>query len=202
MHVPDWLDQSRQRDLVEACRDWSRGPVPMASPTLPSGATMSLQMVCLGWHWIPYRYVKVNEAGQEAAAFPDWMRTLARDAVKEALGDTPEYSSYEPDAALINFYGPNAKLGQHQDKDESSGAPVVSLSLGDSCIFRFGNTENRNRPYTDLELRSGDLFVFGGPARLAYHGVTKVMPGSGPPGIGLDTGRLNITIRQTGLQPD
>ena len=66
-------------------------------------------------------------------------------------------------------------------------------------MFRFGNTRGRNRPWTDVELESGDLFVFGGPTRLAYHGVTKTLPGTAPGGIGLDAGRLNITLRESGL---
>jgi alkylated DNA repair protein (DNA oxidative demethylase) len=82
-----------------------------------------------------------------------------------------------PDAALVNFYDGDARLGMHQDKDERSDAPVVSLS-GDACVFRFGNTESRGRPYTDVELRSGDLFVFGGPSRFAYHRVPKLLPGT------------------------
>ena len=90
-------------------------------------------------------------------------------------------------------------MGLHQDRDEQSLAPVVSLSLGDACTFRFGNAENRRRPWHDLELRSGDLFVFGGPARLAYHGVTKTFAGTGDPAIGLADGRLNITLRESGL---
>lgn len=200
VHIPDWLEPGRQKEIVEACREWARGPIPMASPVLPSGGTMSLQMVCLGWHWIPYRYVKQDPFGNPVAEFPDWLKEMAKDAASEALG-TESGDQYEPDAALVNFYGEDAKLGMHQDKDEESLAPVVSISLGDTCTFRFGNTETRNRPYTDIELKSGDLFVFGGPARLAYHGVTKVQPGTSPPGIGLDAGRLNLTIRETGLQP-
>ena len=92
-----------------------------------------------------------------------------------------------------------AKMGMHQDRDERSDAPVVSLSLGDTCVFRFGNTEHRNRPYVDVELRSGDLFVFGGPSRFAYHGVTKTLPGTGDPDTGWTSGRLNVTMRETGL---
>jgi alkylated DNA repair protein (DNA oxidative demethylase) len=87
----------------------------------------------------------------------------------------------------------------HQDKDERSPAPVVSLSIGDSCTFRFGNTRNRGQPYEDVLLASGDLFVFGGPSRLAYHGVTKIHPGTAPAGCGLREGRINITMRVTGL---
>ncbi|MGP4048144.1 alpha-ketoglutarate-dependent dioxygenase AlkB family protein [Streptomyces sp. 2A115] len=103
------------------------------------------------------------------------------------------------DIALINFYDADARMGMHRDSDEKTDAPVVSLSLGDTCVFRFGNTESRSRPYTDVELRSGDLFVFGGPARLAYHGVPRVYAGTAPAELGL-TGRLNITLRVSGLQ--
>ena len=90
-------------------------------------------------------------------------------------------------------------MGMHQDKDEVSLAPVVSLSIGDACRFRFGNVDSRSRPYTDVELRSGDLFVFGGPSRLAFHGVPEVYPGTAPPGCGLETGRINLTMRVTGM---
>ena len=90
-------------------------------------------------------------------------------------------------------------MGMHQDKDEFSAAPIVSLSLGDTCTFRFGNTETRTAPYRDVELRSGDLFVFGGPSRYAFHGVPKVFPGTGGLHLGLKNGgRLNITLRMTG----
>jgi alkylated DNA repair protein (DNA oxidative demethylase) len=87
----------------------------------------------------------------------------------------------------------------HQDKDEQADFPVVSLSVGDDCLFRFGNTENRAKPYTDIRLRSGDLFVFGGPARFAYHGVPRIYPGTADPDCGLAGGRLNLTMRVTGL---
>lgn len=200
VHVPDWLDFERQIEIIEACREWARGPIPMASPVLPRGHTMSLQMVCLGWYWKPYKYVKTaGEGGPEVLPFPDWLKDLARDAVAEAYGGREQADRYEPDAALVNFYDDRAKLGMHQDKDEESEAPVVSLSLGDSCVFRFGNPETRNKPYTDIELRSGDLFVFGGPSRFSYHGVTKVLPGTADPRLGMEAGRLNITIRETGL---
>ena len=76
-------------------------------------------------------------------------------------------------------------MGLHQDKDEVSLDPVVSFSVGDVCVFRFGNTVNRHRPFTDVDLSSGDLFVFGGAARLAYHGVTKIIPGIAPDDCGL-----------------
>jgi DNA oxidative demethylase len=104
-----------------------------------------------------------------------------------------------PDTALINFYADTAKMGMHQDKDEKTDLPVVSLSVGDDCLFRFGNTQTRTKPYSDLRLRSGDLFVFGGPSRFAYHGVPKIYPGTADPACGLASGRLNLTMRVTGL---
>jgi DNA oxidative demethylase len=87
----------------------------------------------------------------------------------------------------------------HQDKDEAVNEPVVSLSIGDTCRFRFGNADNRGKPYTDIDLASGDAFVFGRQARFAYHGVPKIYPGTCDPDCGLPHGRINITMRVTGL---
>ncbi len=162
---------------------------------------MSVQTVCVGWHWQPYRYSRVahDVNGRRVAPFPDWLADLGRQALIDAYQDSQAASGYDPDTALINFYEGQARMGMHQDKDERCDAPVVSLSIGDTCVFRFGNTENRNKPYTDVELESGDLFVFGGPSRFAYHGVPRVLPGTGDPTTGLATGRLNLTLRVTGL---
>ena len=159
---------------------------------------MTARQVCLGWHWYPYAYARtvVDGDGAPVKPFPSWLGELGREAVRDAL-DT-DASGY--DIALINFYDGDARMGMHRDGDEKSDAPVVSLSLGDTCVFRFGNTDNRNKPWTDIELRSGDLFVFGGESRFAFHGVTKVRPGTGDPEIGMAAGRLNLTIRQTGLE--
>ncbi|GGU11368.1 alpha-ketoglutarate-dependent dioxygenase AlkB family protein [Streptomyces violascens] len=201
VHVPGWLSLDRQRELVAACRAWARGPVPIHRTVLPNGGVMSVQTVCVGWHWQPYRYTRTaaDVNGLPVAPFPDWLGELGRSAIAAAYDDPGAAERYSPDTALINFYDGSAKMGLHQDKDEESGAPVVSLSIGDRCVFRFGNSENRGRPYTDVALSSGDLFVFGGPARFAYHGVPKVMPGTGDPATGLNSGRLNITLRETGL---
>ncbi|MFF5498398.1 alpha-ketoglutarate-dependent dioxygenase AlkB family protein [Streptomyces aquilus] len=195
VHVPDWLDAARQRELLAACRDWARPPAGLRTVRTPGGGTMTARQVCLGWHWYPYGYARtvVDGDGSPVKPFPAWLGELGRDAAREALGVTPP--AY--DIALINFYDGDARMGMHRDSDEKSDAPVVSFSLGDTCVFRFGNTETRTRPYTDVDLRSGDLFVFGGPARLAHHGVPKVYPGTAPPELGL-TGRLNITLRVSG----
>ncbi|WP_262371665.1 alpha-ketoglutarate-dependent dioxygenase AlkB [Streptomyces sp. WAC01526] len=201
VHVPGWLTMAQQRELVTACRGWARGPAPIRHTKLPRGGVMSVQTVCIGWHWQPYAYTRTADDvnGARVPDFPDWMVELGRRALVEAYQDSAAGDGYTPDTALINFYDGQAKLGMHQDKEERSGAPVVSLSIGDTCVFRFGNTETRTKPYTDIELASGDLFVFGGPSRFAYHGVPKVRPGSGDPASGLAGGRLNITMRVTGL---
>jgi alkylated DNA repair protein (DNA oxidative demethylase) len=201
VHVPGWLTLDRQRELVAACREWARGPAPMRHTKLPSGGVMSVQTVCLGWHWLPYRYSRTADDvdGAPVAQFPDWLAELGRRAVADAYEDRGAGERYHPDAALINFYADGAKLGMHQDKEERSEQPVVSLSIGDDCVFRFGNTETRGRPYSDVPLRSGDLFVFGGPSRFAYHGVPKTLPGTADPATGLENGRLNLTLRVTGL---
>jgi alkylated DNA repair protein (DNA oxidative demethylase) len=201
VHLPDWLDLAEQGDLVARCRAWARPPAPMRATRLPNGGVMSVQTVCLGWHWVPYRYTRVAEDvdGAPVTPFPPWLVELGRRAVADAFDDPVAATAYAPDAALVNHDDATARMGQHLDKDEVSTAPVVSISLGDACRFRFGNTEHRGQPYVDVELRSGDLFVFGGPSRFAYHGVPKVFPGTGDPAIGLSTGRLNITIRETGL---
>lgn len=200
VHVPDWLSIDSQRELIEACRVWAKPPAPMHTTVLPGGKSMSVKTVSLGWHWLPYRYSRMAEDvdGLTVKPFPEWLGDLARRAVAVTLGDA-EAANYKPDCALINYYAATAKMGLHQDKDERCSAPVVSLSLGDSCVFRFGNTDTRTRPYTDMNLQSGDLFVFGGPSRFAYHGVPKILPGTADPTLGMSAGRLNITIRVTGL---
>ncbi len=177
---------------------------------------MSVRMVSLGLHWYPYGYRRVAEDGTPVKPFPPELGALARRAVAEAYGSPGGGDGgtgagagtegiagavgYEPDVAIVNHYPHGARMGLHQDRDERADAPVVSLSLGDTCVFRLGNTETRTRPWTDLELRGGDLLVFGGPTRFAYHGVVRTLPGTADPALGL-TGRLNITVRQSGLWP-
>lgn len=200
VHVPDWLDARHQRELLDACRGWARPPAGLRTVSTPGGGTMTARQVCLGWHWYPYAYARtvVDGDGTPVKPFPAWLGELGRRAVADALGPAAAAGAGY-DIALINFYDGDARMGMHRDADEQSDAPVVSLSLGDTCVFRFGNTETRTRPYTDVELRSGDLFVFGGPSRLAYHGVPRVHPGTAPPGLGL-TGRLNVTLRVSGFR--
>ncbi|MCC2280460.1 alpha-ketoglutarate-dependent dioxygenase AlkB [Streptomyces sp. ET3-23] len=202
VHVPGWLDMSAQRRLLDACRAWAVPPAGLRTVRMPAGGEMSVRSVCLGWHWFPYGYARtvVDGDGAPVKPFPEWLGELARDAVADAYGDAygQEQGTEPYDIALVNFYDGKARMGMHRDSDEKSGAPVVSLSLGDACVFRFGNVSDRGRPWTDVELRSGDLFVFGGPSRLAHHGVPRTFPGTAPPALGLD-GRLNVTLRVSGL---
>lgn len=201
VHVHGWLSLDQQRDLVSACREWARPPAGLRHTRMPTGGVMSVQTVCLGWHWMPYRYSRTAEDvdGAPVKPFPGWLADLGRRAVADAYLDPQAAAGYRPDVALINFYDDKARMGMHADKDERSPAPVVSLSLGASCLFRFGNTRDRGRPWTDVGLESGDLFVFGGQSRRAYHGVLRTVPGTGDPAIGLPAGRLNITLRESGL---
>ena len=195
VRVPAWLDERAQRGLVAACREWARPPAGMHQTKVGSGV-MSVRTVCLGWHWYPYRYSRTvdDHGGAAVKPFPDWLGELGRRAVSAA----GLAAGYEPDVAVINYYGGAAKMGLHQDRDELSRAPIVSLSLGDTGVFRFGNTGSRGRPYTDIELLSGDLFVFGGVSRMAFHGITRIVPGTSPlPEL---DGRLNLTLRESGLR--
>jgi alkylated DNA repair protein (DNA oxidative demethylase) len=201
VHVPDWLDPGEQRRLVEACRDWSRPPAGMRAARLPGGRVMTVQTVCLGWHWYPYRYSRTrdDQDGSPVAPFPEWLGDLGREALANAYGDPDRARGYRPDIALINHYTADARMGLHRDSDERAPDPVVSFSIGAPCVFRLGNTEHRGRPWTDVELHSGDLVVFGDESRLAYHGVPKLLPAHVVPDTGLATGRLNITLRVSGL---
>jgi len=198
VHVPGWLDPDEQRELVELCRTWARGPGGMTRHRT-RGGTMSVAMTPLGWYWRPYRYCAALPDGSPVPPLPPVLGRLALRGLAAAYGAVPDPAP-DYDVALVNFYGPGATMGMHQDRDERCDAPVVSVSLGDACVFRFGNTATRTRPYTDVELRGGDLFVFGGPSRWAYHGVPRTFPGTADPRTGRRSGRFNITVRASGLR--
>ena len=105
----------------------------------------------------------------------------------------------DADLCILNFYDADGRMGMHQDKDEAersiaAGIPVVSISIGDTARFLFGGLK-RKEPVEAIPLESGDAFVFGGPARLRYHGVSRIVPGTAPPELDV-TGRFNLTFRQ------
>jgi DNA alkylation damage repair protein AlkB len=121
------------------------------------------------------------------------LKSLARD-VSQAIA-----MPFEADVCILNYYPADGRMGLHQDKDESpasiaKGLPVVSVSLGDTARFLFGGMKRRD-PVDVLYLESGDVFAFGGPSRLRYHGVSRILPETAPAGLAM-TGRFNLTFRQ------
>jgi alkylated DNA repair protein (DNA oxidative demethylase) len=190
-----WLPLADQSALVEKCRVLmdAGGYV----PTVRGGGKMHVRMLCLGRHWNPltYRYeaTRSDHDGLPAPPVPtEWIDLASRIAADAGF-------AFRPDICLINFYDAASRMGVHQDKDESpasiaDGAPVVSISLGDTARFLFGGLRRRD-PVESILLQSGDAFVFGGPARLRYHGVSRIVPGTAAPELGLD-GRFNLTFRQ------
>jgi alkylated DNA repair protein (DNA oxidative demethylase) len=200
VYVAGWLDFERQRRLVEDFHRWAQPPAGLRRPRVPTGHVMGVQSVCLGWHWRPYEYSRTADDtdGTPVKPLPDDLIELGRAAVAATFG-AASGAAYAPDAAIVNLYEPGTQLGLHQDGDEPANAPVVTISIGDACVFRLAGIERRTGPFVDIELASGDLLVFGGPNRLIHHGVPKVLAGTAPAGLGLPPGRLSITLRETGL---
>ena len=195
--LKNWLSLDDQAALVSECRAIMDGPAGGYVPTVRGGGKMRVRMTCLGRHWNPrtYTYVATREDHDNAPVAPvpgAWVELASR-AAREAGFEC------RPDICLINLYGPDGRMGLHQDKDErresiDAGQPVVSISLGDTARFLFGGLRRRD-PIESMMLESGDVFVFGGPARLRYHGVSRIIPGTAPPELDL-AGRLNLTFRQ------
>jgi alkylated DNA repair protein (DNA oxidative demethylase) len=168
------------------------------------GQPMRLRMNCLGRHWsardYKYHLVRKDVDGLPCAPIPDGLQVLARRALLDTGYLAP--SEVRPyDVCIANLYSvkTGGKLGDHIDNSEgaeaiASGYPVVSLSFGASCVFRTGGL-NRTDPYERHVLASGDLVIFGRSKRLAYHGVSRLLPGTTPAGLGLSEERLNLTFR-------
>ena len=192
-----WLTLDQQRDLVRRCDALMNGPAGGYVPTVRGGGQMRVRMLCLGRHWnartYTYTTTRADHDAAPVAPLPSDWAALARRAA-EAAG-----FEFDPDICLINFYGLEGRMGVHQDKDESpasiaAGRPVVSISLGDTARFLFGGLRRRD-PVTPIPLESGDVFVFGGEARLRYHGVARIVPHTAPATLGLN-GRFNLTFRE------
>lgn len=199
-HVPCYLPPDEQRVLVEEIRALIDGPVPAYVPVVRGGGKMHVRMLCLGRHWNgkTYRYEPTRSDFDQLPVppLPGSFRTLARQ-IAAAAGMT-----LDADLCIINYYEGDGRMGLHQDKDESAasiaaGVPVVSVSLGDTARFLFGGLKRKD-PVEARLLESGDAFVFGGPARLRYHGVSRIIPGTAPPELHL-AGRYNLTFRQYAL---
>ena len=199
-HLNRFLAVHDQRALVDHCRALVDGAVPAYVPVVRGGGTMHVRMLCLGRHWngktYKYEAVRSDFDHLPVPPLPDAFTALARDIARSA-GMT-----LEADLCILNYYNAEGRMGLHQDKDESersiaAGLPVVSVSLGDTARFLFGGLR-RKEPVEPRLLESGDAFVFGGPARLRYHGVSRIVPGTAPPELDL-TGRFNLTFRQYDL---
>jgi alkylated DNA repair protein (DNA oxidative demethylase) len=189
--MPGYLDRTAQEALLAAVRE-VMACAPLYTPRMPrSGKPMSVRMTnCgrLGWMTDErgYRYQPTHPA--TGLGWPPIPDVLLR-----AWADLADYPP-PPEACLVNVYGPDARMGLHQDRDEEDfAAPVVSLSLGDACLFRFGGTR-RSDPTNSFRLASGDALVLGGAARLAFHGVDRVMPGTST--LIAEGGRINLTLRR------
>lgn len=190
------LSPDEQRGLWRECRALADGPVPMYTPTVRGGRPMSVGMLCLGMHWNAQTYAyepsRRDFDNLVVPPVPGRFAALARSAAADA-GFT-----MRPDLCIMNYYVEAAKMGVHQDKDErpetiASGAPIVSVSLGDTARFVIGGLARRD-PTQAIMLRSGDVLVMGGPSRLRFHGVTRILPGTAPADMG--PGRFNLTFRQ------
>ena len=182
---------------MEQCRALVNGAVPAYVPVVRGGGSMHVRMLCLGRHWngktYQYEALRSDFDHLPAPPLPDTFKALARDIARSA-GMT-----LDADLCILNYYDAEGRMGLHQDKDESersiaAGLPVVSVSLGDTARFLFGGLR-RKEPVDARLLESGDAFVFGGPARLRYHGVSRIVPGTAPPELHM-TGRFNLTFRQ------
>jgi alkylated DNA repair protein (DNA oxidative demethylase) len=196
-HLPRYLSLEHQRALFGRCRALMDGDVPGYVPTVRGGGTMHVRMLCLGRHWngLLYKYEasRSDFDGLLPPPLPEEFRRLANE-VAATVG-----MRFDADLCILNYYDGAGRMGVHQDKDESpaslaAGHPVVSLSVGDTARFLFGGLRRRD-PVDTIQLESGDAFVFGGPARLRYHGVSRIVPGTAPLALGID-GRFNLTFRQ------
>jgi alkylated DNA repair protein (DNA oxidative demethylase) len=197
VHFARYLSYDRQRALAAKCLALGAGEAGFYTPKVRGEHPMSVRMLCLGRHWNArtYTYEDVRSDVDDRPAPP-----LPRAWVSLAAGLAADAGfAMSPDLCIVNWYSAGSRMGLHQDKDESkesiaSGAPVVSISIGDTGRFLFGGLR-RKEPAMPILLESGDAFGFGGPARLRYHGVSRIMAGTAPPGLGFE-GRLNLTFRQ------
>jgi alkylated DNA repair protein (DNA oxidative demethylase) len=185
---PGMLGEAEQRALLEDVRGIVRA-APLFRPTTVRGKRMSVRMTSAGDRgWVSdrrgYRYEPRHPAGMDWPPIPQ--RVL--DVWRRVSG-----VARDPQCCLVNFYDGDARMGLHQDRDEADFAmPVVSISLGDEALFRVGGT-TRGGATKSVWLRSGDVAVLAGPARLAYHGVDRVRAGSST--LLPDGGRINLTLR-------
>lgn len=190
-YLPGYFGRAEQEVLRDTLREALR-QAPLFTPRMPrTGKPFSVRMSNLGpLGWVSdsggYRYQPAHPAtGAPWPAMPEMLTACWRDVAPDAP---------PPEACLVNFYEPGARMGLHQDRDEQDfTAPVVSVSLGDTALFRFGGT-SRSAPTRSVRLASGDVIVMGGASRLCFHGIDRIQAQSStllPQG-----GRINLTLRR------
>lgn len=192
LYLPNFLPHARQEALVGDLRAVVSA-APLFTPAMPrTGRPFSVRMTncgALGW-------VSDRENGYRYQAHHPQTRAPWPAIPDDVLRIWQEIANYSdpPEACLVNFYGADAKMGLHQDRDESAlDAPVVSISLGDSCLFRFGG-ESRGGKTRSQRLNSGDVVVIGGASRLCFHGVDRIYPATST--LLAQGGRINLTLRR------
>ncbi len=191
-YFPNYYSRLEQEDLLNDIRHIVK-EAPLITPIMPkTGKEMSVRQTnCGELGWVTdkeqgYRYQKNHPV--TGKAWPDIPPSLQN--LWQKISGFPQPA----EACLINFYAPQARMGMHQDKDEMElKAPVISISLGDSCLFRIGTTEKQGKTHS-IRLNSGDVIMFGGKARLAYHGVDRIYPNTST--LLKVPGRVNLTLRR------
>lgn len=188
--IPGYLDLAAQEQLLGEVRAVIE-VAPLFTPRMPrTGRPFAVRMTnCGPLGWVSdeggYRYQAQHPT--TCAPWPTMPETLLR--IWSELGGYP----HAPEACLVNVYDAGGKLGMHQDRDEEElAAPVISLSLGDTCVFRVGT--RRGDPSSSVHLASGDAVVLAGEARLAFHGIDRILRGTS--GLLFDGGRINLTLRR------
>ena len=198
MHLPGCFSMAQQRMLAAQCQALLEGDVPGYVPVVRGGGKMHVRMLCLGRHWngrtYQYEQTRSDFDGLAPPPIPENLEQMAREIARAAS------MSLIPDVCILNYYEGDGRMGLHQDKDEgprsiAEGWPVVSISIGDTARFLFGGPRRRD-PVETILLQSGDAFVFGGEARLRFHGVSRIIPGTAPPELAM-AGRFNLTFRQS-----
>ncbi|XP_022723012.1 uncharacterized protein LOC111280112 isoform X2 [Durio zibethinus] len=212
-----YISLREQINMVKTCQTLGEGPGGFYRPGFKDGAKLSLHMMCLGLNWDPQnrKYDKRHPLDDcEAPNIPHEFRLLVQRAIQDAhylikkdsgiVNPEDVLPSMSPNICIVNFYTRYGKLGLHQDRDESreslhKGLPVVSLSVGDSAEFLYGDRRDVDQAEKVL-LDSGDVLIFGGESRMVFHGVRSIIPFSAPEALlaetGLRRGRLNLTFRQ------
>jgi DNA oxidative demethylase len=191
-HLSGYLSQARQGELLGHLRS-VMAEAPLYAPTMPrTGKPFSVRMTnCGPLGWVSDKAQGYRYQAQHPLTDRPW--PPMPELLLEMWREVANYP-VPPEACLVNYYATGAKMGSHRDEDEEEiRAPVVSISLGDDATFHIGDLE-RAGPKRRLLLRSGDVVVLAGAARMAYHGVDRIHPGTST--LLSEGGRLNLTLRR------